>query len=164
MSVVSLKLSYLNNTVILNRFFENGCKLSHEPIGDVAYSISGTPIDSGIQYEQHRIYTIEALLSSDELFKLDCLFKSAEKARTLWNPAINYAIVLEDFIHHYKEPGNTQSRAVATDGTIVSTGFGLSYPAKFKVRVLDYDSDLLRQNRSISKARFTLKETDRVFP
>ena len=160
----SLILSYGLHNVTLNRFAENGLKQTFEPIGDVAYSINGTPIDSGIQYEEHRIYSIEAIVDYGQYKDLQYLHRDANKARSLWNPALNYSIVLEDFINPYSEPGNTQTRAIATGGAISTRPRGISYPAKFKVRVIDLGFTPLRQNRSLYKAMINLKETDRILP
>jgi hypothetical protein len=160
----SLILSYGSYNVTLNRFMEKGCKQTFESAGDVAYSINGTPIDSGIQYEAPRVYNLEAIVNYPDYMELQYLCLAADKARALWTANANYAIVLEDFINHYSEPGNTQTRALATGGALTVQSNGLTYPAKFKVRIIDHSFEMLRQTRSLYKAIITLKETDRMLP
>lgn len=160
----SLILSYGTHNVTLNRFMEKGYKQTFESAGDVAYSINGTPIDSGIQYEPHRIYNLEAIVNYPDYMALQYLIKAANTARSLWTSATPYAVILEDFINHYSEPGNIQTRALATGGALTVQSNGLTYPAKFKVRIVDYSFEVIRQNRSLYKATINLKETDRVLP
>jgi hypothetical protein len=160
----SLKLSFGIHSIELFKFAEGGCKQTFEAIGDTVYGISGVAIDSGIQYESHRIYSIDTFLETEEKQRLIWLSQASERARILWNPAIPYAIGLEDFIHEYAEPGNVQTRANAIGSTVQIRPSGLVYPAKFKVRLSELDIEPVRANRTIHRVKFTMKETDRVNP
>lgn len=160
----SLKLSFGIHSIELFKFAEGGCKQTFEAIGDTVYGISGVAIDSGIQYELHRIYSIDMFAETEEKNRLMWLFQASERTRILCNPAIPYAIGLEDFIHEYAESGNIQTRANAIGSTVQVSPGGLVYPAKFKIRMSEPDIEPVRANRTMHRIKFTMKEADRVNP
>jgi hypothetical protein len=160
----SLKLSFGIHSIELFNFAEGSGEPTFEQIGDTVYGIAGQPIDSGIQYEAHRIYAIDCFLTHSEKQSLMWLFQASERVRVLWNQALNYSITLEDRITPYLEPGAIQTRAVATGETVSIAAGGLSYPAQFKVRMSEPEFKRVRANGTIHRAKFNLKETDRVIP
>ena len=147
--------------------------VSFEPTGNVKYSINGTPIDAGIQYEEHRIWTFEAVgLTRDEKQMLELISLSQGRARRLWaSPSNNYAIRLHDWITPYTDIGTTRTRAIALDGSTVGTvdpigvTDGLSYPSQWDVRFEGVpEIENARTNGTSYNAKIVLKELKRVLP
>ncbi|MGL5062456.1 MAG: hypothetical protein ACRC62_20960 [Microcoleus sp.] len=145
--------------------------VSFENTGEMRYSINGTPIDTGIQYEEHRIWTFEAAhLTRSQRDTIELIARSQNKARRLWNGSQNYAVRLHDWITPYLDVGNVRTRAIATDGAKVGTvtpigTAGLSYPAQWDVRFLDVpEFSNLRTNSTIYNCQIVLKELGRVLP
>lgn len=169
-----LILEYGGAKVQFNDF--KSFKVTHEPTGEVAYSINGTPLDSGIQYEEHRIWEFDAYnISRADRNKIEMMVQAQNKARRIWTPTQDYKIRLHDWIEHYQEPGTNRSRALAIRGNNIqapitqvldeSNTVGISYPAQWNVRFLNRPEwEDTRTNMSIFCAKITLKELDRVFP
>ena len=147
--------------------------VSFEPTGPVKYSINGTPIDSGIQYEEHRVWTFEAVgLTKEEKQMLELISLAQGRARRLWaSPANNYAVRLHDWITPYTDIGTTRTRAIALDGvtagvvSAIAGTAGLSYPSQWDVRFEGVpEIENARTNGTSYNAKIILKELKRVLP
>ena len=169
-----LIIEYDGLKVALSKF-KSAPKITAENTGEVAYSINGTPIDSGIQYEEHRIWEIEAaMIPRPDRDALEIIAQSQNKKRRLWSPDRNYQVILHDWIAEYQEPiGRTRALARRTDALIQSQVrnslnslgaiVGVSYYAQWNVRFLNrIEWEDSRTNSTEFAAKFTLKELDRI--
>lgn len=169
-----LILTYGGMSVRIFKFVDDEAQkkmVSFEETGEVRYAINGTPIDTGIQYEEHRTWTFEAAhLNTEERNTIELMARSQNKARRLWNGTQNYAIRLDDWITPYLDLGRTRTRAIAMDGAKVAPvtpigTMGLSYPAQWDVRFLGVpEFSNLRTNSTLYNCQITLKELTRVNP
>lgn len=155
--------------------FRSHPKITSEPTGDVTYSINGTPLDTGIQYEEHRFWDVDALrLSRNDRNILELMVQAQNQNRRLWSPTKNYQIILHDWISEYQQPGTARSRALAkrNNGLITSpvtqilgtdgAAIGLSYYAQWNVRFVDRPEwEDTRTNASEFAVKFKIKELDR---
>jgi hypothetical protein len=155
--------------------FRSHPKITAESTGEVTYSINGTPVDNGIQHEEHRIWEVEALaISRGDRNALEMMVQAQNQNRRVWSPTKNYQIILHDWIAEYQQFGTARSRALAkrSNGAITSpvtpitgtagTAIGLSYYAQWNVRFVDRPEwEDTRTNSSLFGVKFKLKELDR---
>jgi hypothetical protein len=174
--LLPLILTYdsLNLKVRLTKFRDDDQQrkmVSFEPTGLAKYSINGSPIDSGIQYEEHRIWTFEAVgITMLEKQQIELMVKAQNSARRLWNPANISAIRLHDWITPYVDIGTTRTRGLASDGLETAVvrqigEVGLSYAAAWNIR-FDFvpEFENTRTNGTSYNTKIVLKELDRVLP
>jgi hypothetical protein len=169
-----LILTYGALSVRIFKFSDNEDQkkmVSFEEFGEVRYSLNGAPIDTGIQYEPHRIWTFEAAhLTKAERNTIELIAKMQNDARRRWTTTQNYAVRLHDWITPYIDVGTTRTRAIAMDGTTAGVAIsigssGLSYPAQWDVRFLSMpEFSNVRTNSTIYNCQITLKELNRVLP
>jgi hypothetical protein len=174
-ALLPLILSYDSLSVRITKFVGDDeaqkRMVSFEETGEVRYSIAGTPIDTGIQHENHRIWTFEAMhLTPGERYAIELMAQLQNKARRQWSASRNYAIRLHDWITPYLDTGTVRTRAIARDGvkvgsvTAIGTA-GLKYPAQWNVRFLDFPSFTnVRANGTRYNCSIVLKELERVLP
>ena len=156
----ALKLTIDTFSVELKRFTPQGYDLKVSESGDVEYSLFGASVD-GPAFEEKRIWTIGAYVDLTARQALERIFKRSETKRR--SAPTDFSILVEDFITPFIEDGGTRTRGLATGGTVVTDGGGISYPAKYYARMfsptfVEYDY------RTLHLASFVLKELDKVAP
>jgi hypothetical protein len=126
--------------------------------GETEYAIIGTPTDSGLAYEPKHSWNVSALTTLTDWHAIQLIFAKSDRLRRQQG---NYRITVDDLIQPFAEEG-ARTRAVATGGVVTNVPGGVSYPAKFYVRMFDLKSQKSGSGKYPYTVSFTLKELDKV--
>jgi hypothetical protein len=130
--------------------------------GQTAYSLIGTPIDRGPQYELPQLWEIEALLTLTQHDQLTAMYHEQEKLRRNLQP---YGATLHDFMRPCTESSTVPTRKVATGATIEAIGTGaIKYYAEWSARILTLEISRIGDRIYPYQCTMTLSELDRVLP
>ena len=129
--------------------------------GGTAYSLIGTPIDSGQQYDPPQLWELSVSLSIEEFAQLEAMYELQDRRRRNLVP---YAIRIHDTIKPYYEARTVATRAIVPTFTATSvSGVGLRYPAQWNGRILTLQDTTIGNTRRIH-VDLTISELDRVLP
>lgn len=156
----SLDLSIDQFSLSLTKFAENGYERSPVSAGNVEYSLNGSSLETGELFEPKFIWVISAFVTAQQFRQLQAIYLHSDRQRAAQLP---HAVVVDDEIENYVEPGN-RTRAIVPGGTTEIEGGLISYPARFGARMFEPKAEKLKNSQYPYLARFTLKELDRVAP
>ncbi len=157
---LSLTLSIEEFNLSLTKFAENGYERMTAALGDVEYSLNGSAIETGSLHEPKLIWIISAFVTTQQWRQLQAIYLHSDRKRALQQP---HAILIDDEIENYVEPGN-RTRAVVPGESVTIDGGLISYPARFQARIFEPKAEKLKNSQYPYLARFTLKELDRIAP
>lgn len=155
---IALSLDTL--AVKLDRF-SNPPRRSDVTQGGTSYSLIGTPIDSGQQYEPPALWELSASLSIEEYAQLRAMYELQDRRR---RNLVAYAIRIHDTILPYFETRTVATRAIVPTFTATSiAGVGLRYPAQWNGRILTLQPTIIGNTKRVL-VDLTISELDRVLP
>ncbi|MGL5060019.1 MAG: hypothetical protein ACRC62_08550 [Microcoleus sp.] len=130
--------------------------------GQTAYSLIGTPIDRGPQYELPQLWEIETVLTLTQYDNLTAMYHEQEKRRRTLQP---YAITLQDTVKPYTESNTAATRKLATGATTEAIGTGgIKYYAEWTARILTLDISPIGDRWHPYQCTMSMSELDRVLP
>ncbi len=125
--------------------------------GVTEYSIVGTPLDSGPVYEAKHIWTVSAMVTTEQWRALGAIFGECDRLRRQQG---NYRIIVDDSIQDFIEQG-ARTRTLAPGGEQTTFTGGVSYPARFYARMLEPKSQWQKNQLYPYVASFVLRELDK---
>ncbi|MBN3875237.1 hypothetical protein [Nostoc sp. JL23] len=151
-----LTLSISSISVILKRF------VSYDRIpattGETDYSIVGASLDSGPVYEPKHIWTISAMVTTQQWYAIGAIFGECDRLRRTQG---NYRITVDDSIQDFVEQG-ARTRAIASGGAQTNFTGGVAYPARFYARIFEPKSQWQKNQLYPYVASFVLRELDKA--
>ena len=140
--------------------FENYDRVT-AALGDVEYSLFGTPVEDGSLYEPKHVWTISAFIDTQRWRLLQAIYQRSERYR---RTQAQYRITIDDFVRNFVEDSATRTRTLAPGGTLISDSGCLEYPARFGVRMLEPKAEETHSLKYRYLAKFVLKELDKITP
>jgi hypothetical protein len=154
-----LTLTYQGLSISLTRFDGTSWPRTRIDTPELSRTAYNTPIERGTSYEPPHIWQVSALVSDARATASD--FSDMDTLEAMFNTwqIAGGDLVLHDYTRDFSEAA-PQTRALATGGTVRTSGTIVRYPAQFNVRFSgDLKIDRQTSTGTMVKATFQLVET-----